>query len=132
MLKRLLILLFMLSMLSACQTLGERQRAQSLQDILRSYEATMRWSSGQQAAKFKLAEHADTTVKPVRKDIKVTHYEVVQGPSMLGDKRAVQIAVIQYVFQDSQIVKEITDQQEWLYDEEKEIWYLNSPVPDFN
>ncbi|MCU7946759.1 MAG: F0F1 ATP synthase subunit delta [Candidatus Thiodiazotropha sp. (ex Cardiolucina cf. quadrata)] len=59
MLKRLLILLFLLSMLSACQTLGERQRAQSLQDILRSYEATMRWSSGQQAAKFKSAEPAD-------------------------------------------------------------------------
>ncbi|MCU7891919.1 MAG: asparagine synthetase [Candidatus Thiodiazotropha sp. (ex Ustalcina ferruginea)] len=132
MLKRLLILLFLLSMLSACQTLGERQRAQSLQDILRRYEATMRWSSGQQASKFKSTEHVEMEVKPARKDIKVTHYEVVQGPSMLGDMRAVQIAVIQYVFQDSQIVKEITDQQEWLYDEESEMWYLNSPVPVFN
>ncbi|MCU7882376.1 MAG: hypothetical protein KZQ66_15045 [Candidatus Thiodiazotropha sp. (ex Lucinoma aequizonata)] len=92
----------------------------------------MYWSSGQQAAKFKSAEHADTAVEPVRKDIKVTHYEVVQGPGMLGDMRAVQIAVIQYVFQDSQIVKEITNQQEWLYDKEKEMWYLNSSVSDFN
>ena len=110
-----------------------RQRADSLQETLRSYEATIRWSSGQHAARFRQAQ-SDTTVtqpdsKPV--NIRITHYEVVQGPTMLGDKRAVQTAVIQYVLQDNQIVREITDQQEWLYDEAKEKWFLNSQVPEF-
>jgi hypothetical protein len=33
--------------------------------------------------------------------------------------------------QDSQIVKELTDQQVWLYNEDEETWFLNSPVPEF-
>ncbi|MCU7905828.1 MAG: asparagine synthetase [Candidatus Thiodiazotropha sp. (ex Epidulcina cf. delphinae)] len=132
MLRILLILLPMSGMLTACQTLGEHQRAESLQDILRRYEAAIRWSSGRQARNFLPLELAKTEITPpVQRDVKVTHYEVVQGPTMLGDMRAVQTAVIQYVFQDSQIVREIMDQQEWRYDEEAEIWHLYSQVPVF-
>jgi hypothetical protein len=127
---KLLIIITLVSMLTACQTLGERKRAQSLQDTLRSYEASVRWSSGQQAAKFQAPDAATSELLPGRKSIKVTSYEVVQGPTMLGDMRAVQTAIIQYVLQESQVVKELADQQVWLYDEADEKWYLNSQVPE--
>jgi uncharacterized lipoprotein len=128
---KLLIIISLVSLLTACQSLGERKRAQSLQDTLRSYEATIRWSSGQQTAKFQAPETANTNALPEVKNIRVTSYEVVQGPTMLDEKRAVQVAIIQYVFQDSQVVKELADQQVWLYDEEDEKWYLNSQAPEF-
>ncbi|ODB84298.1 hypothetical protein A3193_15925 [Candidatus Thiodiazotropha endoloripes] len=118
--------------LAACQTLGEHTRAESLENILRSYEASIRWTSGQQAYNFLPPDHKDKEYKPVSKNIRVTHYEVVQGPTMLGEDKAIQTAVIQYVLQDSQILKEIIDKQEWRYDEEGEVWHLNSPVPTFN
>jgi hypothetical protein len=128
---KLLIIITLVSMLSACKTLGEHKRAQSLQDTLRSYEATVRWSSGQHAVKFQAPDTATTEILPGRNNIRVTGYEVIQGPTMLGEKRAVQTAVIQYVLQDSQVVKELADQQVWLYDETDEKWYLNSQVPEF-
>ncbi|MES9828601.1 MAG: asparagine synthetase [Candidatus Thiodiazotropha sp.] len=122
----------LISLLAACQTLGERKRAQTLQDTLRSYEATVRWSSGQHVSTFQDPEHAAATDRtPGRANIRVTGYEVIQGPTMLGDKRAVQTAVIQFVLQESQVVKEIADQQEWRYDEAQEKWYLNSRLPEF-
>ncbi|MCU7920138.1 MAG: asparagine synthetase [Candidatus Thiodiazotropha sp. (ex Epidulcina cf. delphinae)] len=131
MLRVLLILLPMSVLLAACQTLGEHQRAESLEDILRRYEAAIRWSSGRQAHNFLSPELAKSEIPPVQRDVRVTHYEVVQGPTMLGDIRAVQTVVIQYVFQDSQVVREISDQQDWRYDEEAEVWHLHSQVPAF-
>jgi hypothetical protein len=128
---KFLIIITLVSMLSACKTLGEHKRTQSLQDTLRSYEATVRWSSGQHAVKFQAPDTATTEILPGRTNIRVTGYEVIQGPTMLGEKRAVQTAVIQYVLQDSQVVKELADQQVWLYDETDEKWYLNSQVPEF-
>jgi hypothetical protein len=127
----LLIFISLISLLSACQTLGERKRAQSLQDTLRSYEASIRWYSGRQAAKFQDPQSTVTDAHSDHANIRVTGYDVVQGPTMLGDLRAVQTALIQYVLRDSQVVKELTDQQVWLYDEAQEKWFLNSPVPEF-
>lgn len=128
---KLLITVMLLSLLTACQTLGEHKRAQTLQETLRGYEATIRWSSGQHAAKFQAPESATAEIRPANTNIRVTSYEVVQGPTMLGEKRAVQTAVIQYVLRDSQVVKELADQQVWLYDEAQEKWFLNSRVPEF-
>jgi uncharacterized lipoprotein len=128
---RLVICISLLTLLAACQTLGERKRAQSLQDTLRSYEASIRWQSGRHAAKFQDPQGSVTESRTDHANVRVTGYEVVQGPTMLGDLRAVQAALIQYVMQDSQIVKELTDQQVWLYNEDEETWFLNSPVPEF-
>ncbi|MEW8299359.1 MAG: asparagine synthetase [Candidatus Thiodiazotropha sp.] len=128
---KLLFAASLICLLTACQTLEEKRRSQSLQDTLRSYEATIRWSSGLYAGKFRDPQLDVNETGRQRKNIRVTHYEVVQGPTMLGDKRAVQTAVIQYVLQENQIVREITDQQVWLYDEAQEKWFLSSQVPEF-
>lgn len=130
---RLLIFVSLVSLLAACQTLGEHKRAKSLEDTLRGYEASIRWNSGRHAVKFQDPQAAAVEASPPSGpvNIRVTGYEVVQGPTLLGDDRAVQTALIQYVLQDSQVVKELADQQVWLYDEAQEKWFLNSPVPVF-
>jgi hypothetical protein len=117
--------------LVACQTLGEHTRAETLESTLRSYEASIRWTSGEQAYNFLPPDHKDKEYKPTSKNIRVTHYEVVQGPTMLGEDKAIQTVVIQYVLQDSQVLKELIDKQQWGYDDEEEVWHLYSPVADF-
>jgi hypothetical protein len=120
-------------LITACQTLGEHQRADMLVSTLRSYEAAIRWTSGKQLQPFLPPNKDDkeTTVETSSKPIRVTHYEVVQGPSMIEENRAVQTAVIQYVLQERQIVRELTDQQDWRYHEDTETWHLYSPPPKF-
>lgn len=124
-----LILLFIL--MSGCQTLGEHKRAETLENVLRRYEASIRWTSGAQSHNFMPPESEHREYRPAPPNIKVTHYEVVQGPTMLGEDRAIQTVIIQYVFQDTQILRELNDKQEWRYSEEEETWYLYSPVPEF-
>jgi hypothetical protein len=128
---RAISLILTLVMLAGCQTLGERKQADDLLAVLRDYEAVIRWSTPDQARRFVQPEMAGEVVATKPRDLRVTHYEVVQGPSMLGDDKAVQTAVIQYVFQESQVVHELVDQQVWRYDREAEHWYLASPLPAF-
>ncbi|MES9833516.1 MAG: asparagine synthetase [Candidatus Thiodiazotropha sp. DIVDIV] len=118
-------------LLTACQTLGEHKRAETLENVLRRYEASVRWTSGQQVHNFLPPDHKDKDYKPVSRNLKVTHYEVVQGPTMLGEDLAIQTVIIQFVFQDTQVLKELSDKQEWRYDEEAETWHLYSPVPEY-
>jgi hypothetical protein len=49
----------------------------------------------------------------------------------VGPNKAVQTAIIQYVFEESQIVRELMDRQTWEYDAETERWLLASPMPVF-
>ncbi|MET0067162.1 MAG: asparagine synthetase [Candidatus Thiodiazotropha sp.] len=133
MIRHILSLIPLLIFITACQTLGEHKRADTLQDTLKRYEGSIRWSSGSQLHNFLTPDESreDPVINPNSRNVKVTNYEVVQGPSMLGDDRAIQTAIIQYVLQDSQVVREITDQQDWHFDEEAETWYLSSPIPVF-
>ncbi|MCU7842273.1 MAG: asparagine synthetase [Candidatus Thiodiazotropha sp. (ex Monitilora ramsayi)] len=118
-------------LLMGCQTLSERKQADSLEEILRSYHAMIRWGSVEQARGFLDPKQAKESVDATPGDLRVTHYEVVQGPTMVGSTQAVQTAFIQYVFEDSQIVREVMDRQTWEYDTASERWFLVSPPPVF-
>ena len=131
MISRAFIFTLLLSLLAGCQSLSERKQADSLQEILRNYEAVIRWGSIDQARRFLSPDRQSEAVAPVPRDLRVTHYEVVQGPSMLGPQQAVQAALVQYVFEDSQVVRELVDRQTWQYMPESQSWYLISPLPEF-
>jgi len=126
-----IILAVALALLVGCKSIGEHKQADALQEVLRNYEAAIRWGSLAQTRAFLTPEQRDTASFEVPKDLRVTHYEVVQGPAMLGRDRAVQTAIVQYVFEDSQVVRELTDSQLWIYDTAGEAWYLSSPLPVF-
>jgi hypothetical protein len=120
----LLVLLF-----AGCQTLSERKQSEALQEVLRTYEGVIRWGSIAQARRFLRPEAEGEAPTQNSTALRVTHYEVVQGPSIVEANKAIQTAVIQYVFVDSQVVREVVDQQIWEYDLEGERWYLASPLP---
>jgi hypothetical protein len=119
-------------LLTGCQSLAERKQSTQLQDVLRKYEGVIRWGSIDQALRFYRPDEVEGMVKKPLEEMRVTHYEVVQGPTMVEDNRAIQTAVIQYVFVESQVVREVVDQQTWEFEIEEERWYLISPTPAFN
>jgi hypothetical protein len=129
--RKAISLLALLTLLTGCQTFSERKQSDDLLVVLRNYEAAIRWNSMEQARRFLQPDKAGATVEAPPQDLRVTHYEVVQGPSMVTKNTALQTAVIQYVFEDSQVVHELVDQQTWRYDGEAERWYLASPLPTF-
>ncbi len=126
-----IICLGLVALLTGCQTLAERQRSSQLQEVLRKYEGVIRWGSIDQARRFFKPGEAEGVIAAPTQAMRVTHYEVVQGPTMVDEDRAIQTAVIQYVFVESQVVRELVDQQTWQYDPGEESWYLVSPVPEF-
>jgi len=118
-------------LLAGCQSLSERKQADALQEVLRNYEGVIRWGSVDQARRFLKPEAMDAPQALPTAPLRVTHYEVVQGPTMVDAGKAIQTALIQYVFVESQVVRELIDQQTWEYDLANESWYLASPLPIF-
>ena len=127
---RLILLALLLWPLAGCQTLGERRQSELLVETLRKYEATLRWGAMQQAQSFASADLGSFSPTG-NKDLRILHYEVIQGPTQLSEEKAVQAVLIQYVRESSQSVKELLDQQVWIYDEENETWTRQSPLPAF-
>lgn len=128
--RKLMLLYLILLHLSGCQTLSEKNQANALEETLDRYEAMLRWGNVDQARLFGLADASRTTSSRA-KEIRVIHYEVIQGPTKVSENQAVQSAVIQYVFKSSQTVRELVDQQIWQYDDESEVWSRQSPFPEF-
>ena len=126
-----LIWVVLVALLSGCQTLAEKRQSTKLEEVLRNYEGVIRWGAVEQIGRFYKPDAAEGLMKKPLQAIRVTQYEVVQGPTVVEDNRAIQTAVIQYVFVESQVVRELMDQQTWEYDAEQERWYLISPMPEF-
>ena len=114
-------------LLVGCQTLSEKHQATVLEETLRKYEATMRWGSIQNARSYRVEDASFSS--PINKELRIIHYEVVQGPTLIGEDKALQTVLIQYVFESSQSVKELVDQQVWQYEDAQ--WMLQSPFPVF-
>jgi hypothetical protein len=64
-------------------------------------------------------------------DLRVTGYDVVQRPTIQGDDSATQIVVIDYLFEDDQIVRRLTDRQVWRWDDPMGAWWLHTGLPRF-
>lgn len=126
-----LIWMGLVLLLPGCQTLSEKRQSNKLEEVLRNYEGVIRWGAVEQIGRFYKTDAAEGLMKKPLQAMRVTQYEVVQGPTLVEDNRAIQTAIIQYVFVESQIVRELLDQQTWEYDAEQERWYLISPMPDF-
>ena len=126
-----LIWIGLVVLLSGCQTLSEKKQSTKLEEVLRNYEGVIRWGAVEQIGRFHKPDAAEGLMRKPLQEMRVTQYEVVQGPTVVEENRAIQTAVIQYVFVESQVVRELMDQQTWEYDAEQERWYLISPMPEF-
>jgi hypothetical protein len=121
------------SLLSGCQTLGERKQSTALEDTLQLYAGIIRWGALRKAYSFRAPSSMEMLddIPSGLENIRVTSYEVVQGPIMSDETTAIQTVFIEYLYKDIQVIRNLQDRQVWRYNEEEESWALASKVPQF-
>ncbi len=119
--------------LSGCQTFGERKQSTALEDTLRLYAGIVRWGALRKAYSFRNPESVEALDKIPEglHNIRITSYEVIQGPVMSDEITAIQTVYIEYIHKDEQVIRTLQDKQVWHYNDEKESWTLNSKIPLF-
>jgi hypothetical protein len=129
MLRCKLLIIFLLglflSALGGCQSMSERKRDESLHATLALYAKVLRWQGIEEQG----AMLANPSLAPRINDVKVTSYEVASPVVMRSENSATQTAVIEYLYQDSQIIKRIVDHQLWEYDSESQRWLRANAPP---
>lgn len=131
--RRFLLFLLLAFGLSACQVEGiaERKKAVKLRDTLNRYEVVVRWGALEKAYGFLVPELNEDVVIPAGLDnIRVTGYDLLGGPSKLSEDRVTQTVRIDYVLQDSQVVRSLADKQIWQWNDEIGDWQRANPVPE--
>jgi hypothetical protein len=128
----LLAMLIVGPMSAGCSMVERDRRAVALQAATNTYHSALRW--GYEGAAFELL-HPDARPAPEHpalfSQLRVTGYDVVQRPTLKGDDSATQVVVIDYLFEDNQIVKRLTDRQVWRWDDQTGCWWLQSGLPPF-
>lgn len=126
-----LILLGMLLMgLGACQTNPFKSGDAKLDDIMTAYKIAVRWGAIANTYQFLTPELRVTAEVPDNLDnIRVTTYQVVSGPGAISENLVTQTVLIEYVYQDQQVLKKLVDEQLWKYVEADDVWYRANPVP---
>lgn len=123
------LLALLASLASGCLSVKEERRDNALQAATYRYHSAIRWGHFDAAQALRHPDQrADFTV-PDYSNIRVTAYEVVQPLTKVDENTATQVALIDYVHQDTQVVRRVIDTQRWGWDEETRGWWLLTPLP---
>lgn len=129
---RLAVTLFLALLLVACVP---PKKQKDLDNRLLQYEQMVRWSQWDGAATFiapeYLEEHPITNLDMERLRLfRVTSY-TVRSAAPLGDGNDFSQVVELRMFNRNQATEKVLiDQQLWRYDEETEVWWLHSGLPN--
>jgi len=121
-------------LLAGCGTIAKDKRALSLQAATAAYQSALRWGYFETAYGYLHPDQRKGNSKdlpPIFKDLRVAGYDVVQPPLMQNPGEATQVVTIDYLYEDRQVVKAITDRQTWTYDPKLSSWWLSSGLPKF-
>jgi len=113
-----------------CGTIEKDRMAVAMEAALTTYGEAIRWG---------YLDVAYSYVDPGKRgkipqdlsNVQVIGYEVVQPPYMKDDRSAEQVARIEYVHKDVQMVRSLSDRQLWRYEKATNSWWLESGVPEF-
>jgi hypothetical protein len=121
------------SLLSAgCATVKKDQQALAFQAATSAYQRDIRWGYYQDAFAYVHPDQRKGKPLPAMfKGLRVTDYEVVQPPVMPDRNTAIQVVDIEYLYEDRQVVKRLTDNQTWRWDDKLDSWWLHSGLPKF-
>lgn len=127
---RLLPVLAAALVLTGCSSMEKEKKANALEAAVTRYAAAIRWGYDDVAYSF---VHPDKRkARPAGLDnIRVTGYEAVQPPRQVDEKNAEQVVVIDYLHEDVQRVRSLTDRQLWRYEPATGTWWLYSGTPLF-
>ncbi len=127
----LLSILILLSP-AGCGAVKKDKLAVGLQSATNAYQSALRWGYYETAYGFLHPDaRQDKPLPKVLEGLRLTGYDVVQPPTIQGEETATQIVMIEYLHEDRQIVKQITDRQLWRWDESVQAWRLHSGLPKF-
>lgn len=131
---RLLALLLIGLMLSACSSLGSQRNPRD--QILYSYVSAVRWSDFDTALNFvdpavRLANPISDLERERYKQFQVAGYDVKSG-SEPAEGLYEQVVEIRLVNRNTQTERIITDRQLWRWDPEAKRWWLMSGLPDLS
>ena len=119
-------------LLAGCATVEKDKRAIALQAATSGYQSAIRWGYYETAYGYL---HPDLrkgkSMPDIVKDLRLTGYDVVQPPTLQDEGTATQIVNIEYLYEDRQVVKRLTDRQVWQWDPKHESWWLQSGLPPF-
>lgn len=127
--KKLFLLCLLTVNLIACQSYSEKKQATRLENAMHNYEVLVRWGDIEKAQHFNM--NLTTEKLEQFSNIQVTSYEVVQSPVLVNETKATQTILLGYVLKDSQVQRQLMDNQVWEYNKENEQWMITSDVPKF-
>ncbi|NEX21568.1 hypothetical protein G3480_14825 [Thiorhodococcus mannitoliphagus] len=130
----IVLALLVTGMLSGCGSIKKDKMAVTLQNATNGYQSALRWGYFENAFGFVDPEKRKNRELPANLEgIRLTGYDVVQSPIAKKDSNtAMQLVKIEYLHEDKQVVKTLTDRQIWRYDEEEKKWWLESGLPKFD
>lgn len=128
------VFLIALALLLASAPALAKSREKILTETLRTYAATIRWGSIEQAESFidpaYRAAHPLTQLELDRyKQIRFTNYNDT-APVPVNDNEVRQTVEIGIVNIHTQEARSIIDRQVWKYDKKAKVWLLSSGLPD--
>jgi len=128
-----LLWVLLVSVLSVgCAMVEKDRRALGLEAATTGYQSALRWGYYETAFGFLHPDQRKDVERPEALDgLRITGYDVVQPPVMQDDDTASQIVVIDYLFEDAQVVRRLTDRQVWRWDDQLKSWWLDSGLPRF-
>ncbi len=121
-----------LPLLGGCGAVKKDQMTVTLQSATSGYHTALRWGNYPAAFGYLHPDLRSDKPLPAAFDgLQLTGYDVIQPPRILENESATQIVLIQYLYEDRQVVKELQDRQVWQWDEQKKSWWLKSGLPRF-
>jgi len=129
---RIPVLAVSLLLLTACLSNRFGEVPDPLGYQVRAFENVVRWGALEKMWAFtKPDPERPLKIPEGLHNVRVTNYELANPLGMLKPMRWTQTAVIDYVLQDRQIVRQLIDRQFWVSDDEGKSWYRENPLPQF-
>lgn len=125
----LLLLLAGVLLASGCASVKDDRRETALKAATYRYHTAIRWGYFEDALALQHPEQRDESVLEHYAGIRVTAYEIVQPLSEVDPDTRLQVARIDYVREDTQMVRQLIDRQRWGWDPQTRIWWLLSELP---
>ncbi|TNF93463.1 MAG: hypothetical protein EP297_12500 [Gammaproteobacteria bacterium] len=117
--------------LTACQTLDNKKRAKSFDEILYEYTKFLRWGHFREITNFMTAEHRAASQDKVDSfsNIRISSVNSTDWISDETGNRLTGTVDIKYYVEDRAVVRKTKQQLVWVYDEEGKFWLLDSGLP---
>ncbi len=120
------------TLLAGCGSIEQDKRANHLQARTNEYQSALRWGYYDMAASFlQPGTHPDQSSTTRFQGLRLTGYDVVQPLRLHDATTAVQTVLIDYLYEEQQVVKQLVDQQRWRWDGTRSAWFLASGLPKF-